>query len=172
VFTDYDRKIIIPELKRIADEACLIDFIRTYFYRDYADVLNKECANKGYRAHLLKMEILKRFNVNYYFDALKYIKVIIFYEYLIAYIDNGTVENERRNIKIKEYKEKYSLYKAIISNGNYNMNRFPKVAELFYLNKITKQEFEDDIVNGKHFYAEYILDNFIEKYIDEYNSYL
>jgi hypothetical protein len=134
-----EKKKIIYELQAIPDkrvptdksatfdEYMIIDFMRNYFSHDvFSDLFEDEREEKiknkqnnsdirTYTFRALYKYIPAKYNIDSNYVNIKELKVIIFYEHIMKCLDNSIKENEEKNKKIKEYKEVYNLFKALLS---------------------------------------------------------
>jgi hypothetical protein len=190
-----ERKQMISELQVISDEPMLIDFLRKYFSHDeYADVFELETEErikvakerikygnsitpnydiKKYTFYLLHTFIPSKYNINCFYVTVKNLKVVIFYEHILASFDNRDNEAIERNRKIKESKDIYDFYKALISIKKCNLSKFSNAIKLLNLTGITQNELDDDKYRIMHeFLGNLIFENYLVKYIEEYKNYL
>jgi len=180
---DYERKDMISEFQAITDELVLVEFMRKYLKKDYLDVFEMEDEEKiksdpsykieKYTIRKLKEYISSKHNIDFYYDELNNLKIIIFYQDMIMYLDDRKIENEERNKIIKENKEAYNFFKALISRDKCNIARYTNVLRKIGKAYITQQDIDEDITRGlREGLAEIIKDTILNKYIEEYKNYL
>jgi hypothetical protein len=183
--TNCEKKKMISELQKNTGDLELIDFMRKYFSHDvYADLFKDERKAKlgistpnydirKYTFHSLHKYIPAKYHIDCYYVDLRNLKVIIFYEHVLKLLDNSIGGNEERNRKIKEYKEIYKLYKALISEGKCELRKYPNALKILGITTQVQSELDEDEHRITHeTYANFIYDNILIKYIDEYKNYL
>ena len=186
---------MISRLQDITIDLELIDFMRDYFSHDeFADLFNEEIEEKikiaqnsysyGYNTtagsdirkftfYRLHKYIPSKYGINCFYVVTKIIKVILFYEHIIKPLDNRNTENAEKNRKINESKDVYAFYKALISDGICDLNKFSSAIKILNLKGITQKELDEDKIHIRHeTLANLIFDNFLVKFIDEYKTYL
>ena len=190
---DYEKKQMISELQAINDKLEIIDFMRKYLKREFAEIFAKETEEiileaqekikycnmavenfdiRKYTFYLLHDYLPTEYNINNFYVRLDYLKVIIFYEHIMI-IDNWNTEKDEKNRKIKEKKESYNFFKALISNGKCDLTNHTNALKTLNMTSITQNELDDDKYRIWHeTYANYIYDNILIKYIEEYKNYL
>jgi len=180
---DYERKDIISELQAITDEPGLVTFMRKYLKNDYIEVFEKETEEKRktdpnykieeYTISKMKEFISTKYNIDFYYNELNNLKVIIFYQDIIKYLDNRKTENEERNKKIKENIEAYHFFKALISRDKCNLSQYTNVLRKIDKTTITQVDIDEDATRGlREGLAGMIKDKILDKYIEEYKNYL
>jgi hypothetical protein len=192
---DEERKQMISKLQVINGDIELIDFMRDYFSHDeFADLFNEETEEKiriaknrysyGFNATAdydvrkytfcrLHKYIPSKYGIDCFYVATKIIKIILFYEHIMRLLDNSNNENAEKNRKIKESKEVYNFYKALITSGKCSLSKYTNAIRILNLTGVTQKELDEDNNRIRHeTLANFILDNFLVKFIEDYKNYL
>jgi hypothetical protein len=192
---DGERKQMISKLQAINGDFELIDFIRDYFSHDeFADLFNEEMEERikiaqnrysygltttadhdvrRYTFYRLHKYMPSKYGIDCCYVNREIIKVILFYEHIIRLLDNSNNENTEKNRKIKEHKEIYNFYKALISDGKCDLSKYTSAIRILNLTGVTQKELDEDKNRIRHeTYTYFIFDNFLTKFIEGYKNYL
>ena len=185
---------MISELQAITDKGEFIDFLRRYFLDDFAEIFDKETEEiikqaqekvkycnmvlenfdkRKYTYFLLHEFVPAKYNISNTYVRLDYLKVIIFYEHIMKCSDKWNTEKEEKNRKIREKKEVYNFFKALISNGKCDISNHTNAIRNLNMTSITQNELDEDKHRiRRETYARCIYDNVLKKYIEEYKNYV
>ena len=194
MFTNFERKEIISKLQGIKDKYIFIDFLREYFSHEFAIVFEEEIEEKikiaqsrynffnaplkGFDIRvftfyrLLQKHIPEKYGINSYYVQLEIIKNIIFFEYLILPIESKK-ENFEKNRKIKEGREVYNFYRALLSDTDFQIGNHIEAIKVLGFEKLTQQDLDNDKRRSMHdFLSRFIQKNYFPKFIDEYKNFV
>lgn len=186
---------MISKLQAINDDYELIDFMRDYFSHDeFVDLFNEETEERikiaqdrysyglnttedydvrRYTFYRLHKYISVKYGIDCFYVNKEIIRVILFYEHIIRLLDNSNNENAEKNRKIKERKEVYNFYKALISDGKCDLSRYTSAIRILNLTGVTQKELDEDTNRiGHETLTNFIFDNFLIKFIEDYKNYL
>jgi hypothetical protein len=183
------KKKMISELQKLKDDTNkdvrkIIDLLKEYFFKDYPDVIKKENEAKaekiinennidGYIYDYIKRTIADKYKIDCCNVSLNYIKAILFFEHIMKRLEESDNVNVERNMKIKEYREVYNLFKALASEENCDLSKHQKAIIITELTGNIQKELDTTEYHIRHItYANYIYDTFLIKYIEEYKNYL
>jgi len=163
----------------------IIEFLRRYFsHEDYADVFEKEreakiantLSKEGIERYIydyLQQSLAAKYNIDCCDVTLNYIKAILFFKYIMMYLDINIDKNKERNKKIRDYKEVYLLFMALISEKKCDLSRHQKAVNIVGMTNGKQKELDMDEKHFRHItYANLIYDKFLTKYIEEYKNFL
>ena len=162
----------------------IIEYLRKYFYKYYPDVLEKDNETKtentinkdnieGYIYDYFKRTLADKYKIDCCDFTLNYIKAILFFEHIMMCLDESDDVNVEQNMKIKEYKEVYNLFKALASEEDCDLSKYQKAVNIVGMTGKTQKELDTSDYHIRHItYANYIYDTFLIKYIEEYKNYL
>ena len=174
--TGYERKEMISKFQKTTCDVKLIDFLRKYYKHEYSDFFVKEreekTANNRYTITLLEKDISTKYSIDLYYITFEVLRLIIFYEHICMFLDNGNTENEEKNRKIKEIKDIYNFYKALISNKKFNLSKYSNAIKILNFPSLTQEDIDDENSSTKETLKDLIFENALTNFIGEYNNYL
>ena len=168
-------------LQETKDKQGIIEFLRKYLYNDYADVFEKENEVKaekiikkenieGYILDYFQRTLATKYNIDCCNVTLNYIKAILFFDHIMRCLDKSDDVSVERNMRIKEYKKVYNLFRALASEEDCDLSKHQIIKETTGKIQEKLDKSKDHISHIT--YANYIYDNFLVKYIEEYKNYL